>query len=227
MQKVILSFFCPALVAIGLRIAFVLFGLSLFGIGHVYELGKDFLGVVEHNIVYFNTFTWDSSWPYWIIFVILTFFFEMSIWDDSTDNRRSSSLYKRTSFFILSFIGMSIIVCFLYSCIGWLAYFIESLTPFTPSVELRYFAVSFVISFPLMMIYSDEKKFWDNFFGGIPGANVLVLMIMWYLVSLNDFPRWILLSYIILYNLTIITLYSYNTAIHLIEKFNKQECRNE
>ncbi len=61
MQKVILSFFCPALVAIGLRIAFVLFGFSLFGIGHVYEFGKDFLGIVEHNIAYFDTFTWDSS----------------------------------------------------------------------------------------------------------------------------------------------------------------------
>lgn len=88
MQKVILSIFCPALVAIVLRIAFVLFGFSLFGIGHVYELGKDFLGIVEHNIAYFNSFTWDSSWPYWILVVIITFFLEMSIWDDSADNKQ-------------------------------------------------------------------------------------------------------------------------------------------
>lgn len=227
MQKVILSFFCPALVAIGLRIAFVLFGFSLFGIGHVYEFGKDFLGIVEHNIAYFDTFTWDSSWPYWILVVILTFLMEMIIWEDNS-YMKSPSIYKKIWYFCISFICISIIVGILYSCIGWVVHFLYALISSTPSIKFQYLAASFVIGFPLMMIYSNEKKFSHNFIGGIPGANIFVCVILWFIISLDvDIPKWIVPSIIILYNLTIIVFYSYNTAIHLIEKNNKKECCNE
>jgi hypothetical protein len=78
MQKFILSIFTPFLVAVLVRIA-------LFIIGFVIAIIEESTGSsteVGVHIGFFDTFTWDESYLFWIIVGVLTFFAEMLVWDD-------------------------------------------------------------------------------------------------------------------------------------------------
>jgi hypothetical protein len=78
MQKFILSIFTPFLVAVLVRIA-------LFIIGFVIAIIEESTGSsteVGVQIGFFDTFTWDESYLFWIIVGVLTFFAEMLVWDD-------------------------------------------------------------------------------------------------------------------------------------------------
>ena len=84
MQKVILSLFCPILVAIAVRIVlFIIAFILAFG-GHVLNAGKGFMKFTE-GLGLFDTFVWDESWAFWVIVAILSFLGEMIIWDDNFD----------------------------------------------------------------------------------------------------------------------------------------------
>ena len=82
MQRVILSLFCPILVAIVVRIALVIISAVLAIVGFILGAGNDDFGRFVETVGSFDTFVWDSSWCYWIIVAILTFLAEMVIWQD-------------------------------------------------------------------------------------------------------------------------------------------------
>jgi hypothetical protein len=84
MQKIILSLFCPALVAIVVRIVLFLLALILAIGGRITREGRDFFKFCD-TIGGFETFVWDQSWGFWAIVIILTFIAEMIIWDKDFD----------------------------------------------------------------------------------------------------------------------------------------------
>lgn len=88
MQRVIISLFCPAIVAIVVRIVLWLIGFALNIIGLFGDKGSDLrkLQKTGEAIAQFDTFTWENSWGFWVIVIIVTFIAEYVIWDDDTYN---------------------------------------------------------------------------------------------------------------------------------------------
>jgi len=86
MQKVILSFFCPVLIAIIIR-AF-LFALSVVWsiLNNIFSARKEIKEIAE-NIGFFDTFIWSDSWLYWGLVVIMVFIAEMIIWSQSDSQK--------------------------------------------------------------------------------------------------------------------------------------------
>ena len=82
MQKVILSLFCPILVAIAVRIVLFVIAFILALGGQLVNAERGFMKFTE-GLGLFKTFVWDESWGYWAIVAILTFLGEMIIWDES------------------------------------------------------------------------------------------------------------------------------------------------
>lgn len=82
MQKVILSLFCPVLVAIAVRIVLWIIGFILGLGGLIINAERGFMKFTE-SIALFDTFVWDESWGYWVIVAILTFLGEMLIWEEN------------------------------------------------------------------------------------------------------------------------------------------------
>ena len=84
MQKIILSLFCPVLIAIVVRIILFVIGFVLALGGYVMDASHngDYMKFTE-SIAMFKTFVWDESWCFWVIVAILTFFGEMIIWDEN------------------------------------------------------------------------------------------------------------------------------------------------
>lgn len=83
MQKVILSLFCPILVAIIIRVILFIIAFVLGLLGFIFNAGKEYVNFVS-NIGTFDTFVWNESWLFWGLVVIITFVAEMIIW--STPN---------------------------------------------------------------------------------------------------------------------------------------------
>ena len=86
MQRVILSIFCPVLIAIIIRV--VLFALSVVWsiLNNIFSARKEIKEIAE-NIGFFDTFIWSDSWLYWGLVVIMVFIAEMIIWGQS-DNQK-------------------------------------------------------------------------------------------------------------------------------------------
>ena len=82
MQRVVLSLFCPVLVAIIVRIVLWIIGVVLALGGNLLNAGRDFMKFTE-SIALFDTFVWDQSWAFWAIVAIVTFFGEMIIWEEN------------------------------------------------------------------------------------------------------------------------------------------------
>ena len=82
MQIVILSLFCPILVAIAVRIVLWIIGFILALGGSILNAGRGFMEFTE-SIALFDTFVWDESWGYWAIVAIITFIGEMVIWEEN------------------------------------------------------------------------------------------------------------------------------------------------
>ena len=81
MQKVILSLFCPILVAIAVRIVLFIVAFILSLGGYLLNAGEEF-GRFVLGLGGFNTFVWNESWGFWALVAILTFFAEMFIWQE-------------------------------------------------------------------------------------------------------------------------------------------------
>ena len=80
MQKVILSLFCPILVAIIIRVILFIIAFVLGLLGFIFNAGKEYVNFVS-NIGTFDTFVWNESWLFWGLVVIITFVVEMIIWN--------------------------------------------------------------------------------------------------------------------------------------------------
>lgn len=81
MQKVIVSLFCPVLVAIAVRIVLFILALILAIGGRIVGAERGFFKFCE-SIGGFETFVWNQSWGFWAIVAILTFLGEMIIWEE-------------------------------------------------------------------------------------------------------------------------------------------------
>lgn len=118
MQKRILSIFSPFLIAILVRIIYVLWGYGYFCVDYVAE---DIGWAKSHlnSIGFFDTFKWDESWHYWIVVLFLTFLAEMDIWRDIKDEKQNRFLgHSIYAIFFLGFIVISIVpslTSFLYT----------------------------------------------------------------------------------------------------------------
>ncbi len=84
MQKRILSIFSPFFIAIIVRLIYVLWGYGFFCAGYIADK-IDWAKFNMNSISFFDTFSWEESWHYWGIVLILTFLAEMDIWRDVKD----------------------------------------------------------------------------------------------------------------------------------------------
>ena len=85
MQRVILSLFCPILVAIIIRVILFLIAFILGWIGIFFNARKEYVDFLA-DIGAFDTFVWNDSWLFWGIVAIITFVAEMIIWSVNSDN---------------------------------------------------------------------------------------------------------------------------------------------
>lgn len=123
MQKRILTIFSPFLIAIIVRLIYVLWLYGFLCAGYVAE-NIDWVKYTMNSIGFFDTFSWDESWHYWGIVLILTFLAEMDIWRDEEDENHN--WFMGHSVFALIFLAAIIlflippITSFVYTLPVWL-----------------------------------------------------------------------------------------------------------
>lgn len=129
MQKRILSIFSPFLIAIIVRLIYVLWGYGFFCAGYVADK-MDWAKSNMNSIGFFDTFSWNESWHYWGIVLILTFLAEMDIWrDEEVENH---NWFMGHSVFALIFLVATIlflipsITSFVYTLPVWVHHLVSS-----------------------------------------------------------------------------------------------------
>lgn len=89
MLRVILSLFCPVIIAIIIRVILFALAFVLALLGKIFNASKEIKELIE-NIGFFDTFIWDDSYLYWGIVVIVVFVAEIIIWSQ-TDNLKDNA----------------------------------------------------------------------------------------------------------------------------------------
>ena len=120
MQKVILSIFCPALVAIVIRIIFALIGFVFAGLGYCYELGDAQIKSSIRDFVEFDMFKSDTAGFYWIIVLVIVFLMEMAIWEERKKQKNSYCIYDKILFYIIRAIAIFVIGGIVFLLGGWI-----------------------------------------------------------------------------------------------------------
>ena len=123
MQKRILSIFSPFLIAIIVRLIYVLWGYGFLCAGYVAD--RIYWAKSNMNSIgFFDTFNWDVSWHYWGIVLILTFLAEMDIWRDSKDDYNNCfsghSIYGLIFLLIIVLFLIPSISSFLFAGGAWI-----------------------------------------------------------------------------------------------------------
>ena len=149
MQKRILSLFSPFLIAIIVRLIYVLWGYGFLCAGYVADK-TDWGKSNMNSIGFFDTFSWDDSWHYWGIVLILTFLAEMDIWRDENDENQNWFLGH--SVFALVFLSALILL-------------------FIPSIT------AFVYTLPVCVHHLFSLKNDITFFSCIFWANITTVFI--------------------------------------------------
>jgi hypothetical protein len=94
MLRVILSLFCPVIIAIIIRVILFALAFVLALLGKMFNASKEIKELIE-NIGFFETFIWNDSYLYWGIVVIIVFIAEIWVWlpDIDTPNENPGTNY--------------------------------------------------------------------------------------------------------------------------------------
>lgn len=120
MQKVILSIFSPALVAITMRIIFAVIGLVMAGIGYCFDFRESQIKSPIRDLVQFDMFKSDTAGFYWIIVLVIVFLMEMAIWEERKKQKNSYCIYDKILFYIIRAIAIFVIGGIVFLLGGWI-----------------------------------------------------------------------------------------------------------